>query len=126
MKQSLSILLSSVCIIFISSCASDSASKSAALPPPSAQGATTVTEEVQTSSTTSTETKEVVTPIDSGEEIPLSKLPMVNGHPVAIKTKWPGLVKSPYAQKKQLVDVSEFKAGDAARCPHTGKAFIVP
>ncbi len=65
-------------------------------------------------------------PTDTGEQIPLSKLPTKKGYPYAIKTKWPGLVKSPYAQDKTLVDVSSMSSGSPARCPHTGKIFIVP
>ena len=71
-----------------------------------------------------TETQQA--PTDTGEQVPLNKLPTKKGYPYAIKTKWPGLVKSPYAQDKTLVDVSTMSSGSPARCPHTGKIFIVP
>ncbi len=68
----------------------------------------------------------VTPPVDNGTLIPIDKLPKKKGYPYAIKTKWPGLVKSPYAQDKTLVDVSALSSGSPARCPHTGKIFIVP
>ncbi|MBI4024424.1 MAG: hypothetical protein HY360_05545 [Verrucomicrobia bacterium] len=77
----------------------------------------------------------VVPPTDdgSGQIIPLKNLPAKKlrgvAYPYAIKTKWTksdGLVKSPYAQDKQLIDVSKYAPGDPVRCPHTGKIFIVP
>lgn len=54
------------------------------------------------------------------------ELPTKKGLPYAIKTKWPGLVKSPYATDKTLVDVSTFPSGSFARCPHTAKTFVIP
>jgi hypothetical protein len=38
----------------------------------------------------------------------------------------PGLVKSPFAPYAGEVDVSGLKSGQAAKCPYTGKIFIVP
>jgi len=69
-----------------------------------------------------------ITPqIDNTTEIiPLKDLPTKDGYPYGIKTKWPGLVKSPYAQDKSLVDVSKFTPNTSAKCPHTGKIFVVP
>ncbi|MDD2706943.1 MAG: hypothetical protein PHV34_02955 [Verrucomicrobiae bacterium] len=66
------------------------------------------------------------TAADSNQIIPLDKLPKKSGYPFGIKTKWPGLVKSPYAQDKTLVDVGAMASGTPVRCPHTGKIFIVP
>jgi hypothetical protein len=80
---------------------------------------------VSSSTTTTTETS-VDVPTDTGKVIPIKDLPTKKGYPYAIKTKWPGLVKSPYAQEKTLVDVSTLTPGSPARCPHTGKIFIVP
>lgn len=71
-------------------------------------------------------------PTESGGSgsIPIKDLPTktVRGaaYPYAIKTKWPGLVKSPYAQDKQLVDVSANPTGTLMKCPFTGKIFVVP
>ena len=68
----------------------------------------------------------------SGEEgaepfqpIPLKDLPTKMGYPYAIKTKWPDLVRSPYAQDKFL-NISKFAPGSIARCTYTGKKFVVP
>ena len=52
--------------------------------------------------------------------------PVSRGYPYAIKTETAGVVKSPYAVDRALVDVSQFSTGDLARCPHTGKIFVVP
>jgi hypothetical protein len=38
----------------------------------------------------------------------------------------PGLVKSPFAPYAGEVDVAGLKSGQAAKCPYTGKIFIVP
>jgi hypothetical protein len=38
----------------------------------------------------------------------------------------PGRVKSPYAPYAQEVDVSDLPSGSLARCPYTGKVFVVP
>jgi hypothetical protein len=124
----------------LAGCASDKPSTSAKMPPPTPIP-TYVEPEVaptgETSTTTSTTTTvteqttaPVVAPTDTGSVIPLKDLPTKKGNgqsfPYAIKTKWPGLVKSPYAQEKTLVDVSTLSSGSFARCPHTGKIFVVP
>lgn len=62
----------------------------------------------------------------AGEIIPLSQFPKRKGYPVALRSKWPGLVKSPYAQDKQMVDISRFGPDSAVRCPHSGKIFFTP
>jgi hypothetical protein len=62
---------------------------------------------------------------DSGA-VDIDKLPKKKGYPYGIKTNTPGLVKSPYAPDKALVDVSRFQSGNFVRCPHTGKIFVVP
>jgi hypothetical protein len=38
----------------------------------------------------------------------------------------PGLVHSPYAPTKPPVDVRKLRKGAQAKCPYTGKLFIVP
>jgi hypothetical protein len=111
-------------------CASDQPKSSASMPPSdTAISETTTTTTETTTATTSTEpVTPVVVPTDNGSDqpIPLSKLPTKKGYPYAIKTKWPGLVKSPYAQDRTLVNVEGMTSGSPARCPHTGKIFIVP
>jgi hypothetical protein len=62
----------------------------------------------------------------AGEIIPLDQFPKRKGYPVALRSKWPGLVKSPYAQDKQMVDVSRFGPESPVRCPHTGQIFFTP
>ncbi len=62
----------------------------------------------------------------NGEIIPLDQFPKRKGYPVALHSKWPGLVKSPYAQDKQMVDVSRFSPDSPVRCPHTGQIFFTP
>ena len=118
-------------------CASDeeSRSKSATMPPPSIDtpGTTTTTTTIETTTTptqtpsgqTTTQTTTTTT-VDDGSPKPLSSLPTKRGYPYGIKTKWPGLVKSPYAQDKTLVDVNTYASGSPVRCPHTNKIFIVP
>ena len=61
----------------------------------------------------------------SFQPIPIKDLPAKKGYPYAIKTRWPGVVRSPYAQDKFL-DVSKLAQGSFARCRHTGKIFVVP
>lgn len=78
--------------------------------------------EDQTTTTTTTETTTTTT--DGAVDI--DKLPKKKGYPYGIKTNTPGLVKSPYAPDKALVDVSRFQSGNFVRCPHTGKIFVVP
>ncbi|MCC7518146.1 MAG: hypothetical protein IT578_03055 [Verrucomicrobiae bacterium] len=62
----------------------------------------------------------------NGEILPLDLFPKRKGYPVALRSKWPGLVKSPYAQDKQMVDVSRFPPDSPVRCPHTGQIFFTP
>ena len=125
MKQifalSLAIVVGS--LVFVGCESTESSSKSANVPPaPSVDTTgTTGSAPVAPDATVST-----TAPVDDGTIVPLEKLPKKKGYPYAIKTKWPGLVKSPYAQDKQLVDVSTMTSGTPARCPHTGKIFIVP
>jgi len=38
----------------------------------------------------------------------------------------PGLVHSPYAGEKQLVDITGLKPGQEVKCPYSGKLFRVP
>jgi hypothetical protein len=66
------------------------------------------------------------TPSTSDSGVDIDKLPKKKGYPYGIKTNTPGLVKSPYAPDKALVDVSRFQSGNFVRCPHTGKIFVVP
>ena len=79
----------------------------------------------QSSSTTTTTTTEQTT-TTSSEQVDIDKLPKKKGYPYGIKTTTAGLVKSPYAPDKALVDVSRFQSGNFVRCPHTGKIFVVP
>lgn len=44
---------------------------------------------------------------------------------IALKSL-PGYVQSPYTEPPQLVDVRGSVAGDAAICPYTQRAFIIP
>lgn len=110
-------------LVFVGCETTESASTSATLPAPTVDAGMPM-------ETNSAPVEAVMTtpPTDdgSGQIIPLEKLPKKKGYPYAIKTKWPGLVKSPYAQDKQVVDVSSMSSGTPARCPHTGKIFIVP
>ena len=101
----------------------EKSSTSASVPPSSGS-------EVSSTNSAPVETapQTVETPVDdgSGAIVPIKSLPTKKGYPYAIKTKWKGLVKSPYAQDKTLVDVSAMESGKPARCPHTGKIFYVP
>ena len=110
-------------LLLFTGCAASKPSTSATMPPPSEEVVTTTT---QTTTTETTSESVAVPPMDTGEMIPISKLPTKYGHPYAIRTQWPGLVKSPFAQDKKLVNVEGLASGTAARCPHTGKVFIVP
>jgi hypothetical protein len=119
------LLLLSVSLLF-AGCASDDPPRttSAVMPPPSIDDPVVSTTIVET-------TTETVKPVAPGTEtvtdpVPVKNLPTKKGHPYAIKTKWPGLVKSPFAQEKTLVDVGTLTPDSPARCPHTGKIFIVP
>ena len=95
------------------------ASKSASVPPPAPA-------ESQSTDLSTTTSDTAQPPADSGLIIPLDQLPKKKGYPYGIKTKWPGLVKSPYAQDKTLVDTGGIPSGKFVRCPHTGKIFVVP
>ena len=67
------------------------------------------------------------TSTDSSDgRVDIDKLPKKKGYPYGVKTSTAGLVKSPYAPDKALVDVSRFQSGNFVRCPHTGKIFVVP
>jgi hypothetical protein len=123
---------------FLAGCSSDKPSTSARMPAPATVEpevpAPTPVETPSVSASTSTSSTEssqsVAAPTDTGSPISLKDIPTkkINGvsYPYAVKTKWPGLVKSPYAQDKTLVDVSTLSPGSLARCPHTGKIFVVP
>ncbi len=113
--------LAVVSLVFVGCESTKPNNTSASVPPPSVDPSTTGTNAPPQDATVST-----TSPTDEGAIIPLDKLPKKKGYPYAIKTKWPGLVKSPYAQDKQLVDVGPMASGTPARCPHTGKIFIVP
>ncbi len=65
-------------------------------------------------------------PTEGSGAVDIDKLPKKKGYPYGIKTSTTGLVKSPYAPDKELVDVSRFQSGNFVRCPHTGKIFVVP
>lgn len=56
----------------------------------------------------------------------LGRTPAKKNYPYGIKSKWPGLITSPYAPDKTLIDCTTLKSGSLALCPHTGKIFIVP
>ncbi len=108
-------------VLFLSGCETTDAKKKSDNPPPPPET------EVPTSSAPVEPTPAPPVVDDgSGKTIPIKDLPTYKGYPYAIKTKWPGLVKSPYAQDQKLVDVSTLSANSPARCPHTGKIFIVP
>lgn len=120
--QALLLAAATASLIFVGCETTSSSTKASAEPPPS----------VDTTSTGSTN----AAPVDAsattppGEDtssatIPLDKLPKKKGYPYAIKTKWAGVVRSPYAQDK-FVNVEGHPAGTPVRCPHTGKIFIVP
>ncbi len=98
------------------------------MPTEGANEVSTTSDPAVPSAETATQQQQAQVPTDTGSDqpIPLKELPTKKGYPYAIKTKWPGLVKSPYAQDKTLVDVSNLASGSPARCPHTGKIFIVP
>jgi superkiller protein 3 len=57
-------------------------------------------------------------PLESKEPAPT--------YPAAVKSRFPGKVKSPYAEDKIFVDVLKFEPGTPVKCPHTGKIFLVP
>ncbi len=113
--------------LIFAGCATTEGPTTSANMPPSAGGEAS---SVETTTTTVETTSTTVEPLkDDGSDkiVPLLEMPKdKKGYPYAIKTKWPGLVKSPYAQTKTLVDVSSMASGSHARCPHTWKIFTVP
>lgn len=60
-------------------------------------------------------------PAGGTETDPVASLPF--GNPVPGR---PGMVNSPYAQKRQLVDVTGMSPGETVKDPYTGKLFRVP
>jgi hypothetical protein len=62
-------------------------------------------------------------PKESAAAAAVASLLLPEGLPMAGR---PGLVRSPYGQAHQLVDVSDLKVGDLVKCPFSGKAFRVP
>ena len=114
-------LIASLAIVGCSTTESSQPSHSANVPPKS-----TDSEVAGVAEQTNSAPAEITAPSDENASVPLDKLPKKKGYPYAIKTKWPDLVKSPYAQDKTLVNVSGLPSGSPARCPHTGKIFIVP
>ncbi len=94
------------------------------------------TESSSTSPSTTSETLPPSSPAltidDSHQLIPMESLPTkkVKGvdYPYAIKTQRARVVRSPYAQDEKFadIDVSGMEPGSLARCPHTGKIFVVP
>ena len=116
-----------VFVFLLLGCASDkSQSRSANIPPSVAEKPTSDAPGIDSVEANTTAASVPSAETGSEQPIPIKNLPTKNGYPYAIKTKWPGLVKSPYAQDKILVDVSTLKSDSPARCPHTGKIFIVP
>ncbi len=117
----------------LAGCASYKPSTSAKIPPSTTVGepeipysAGPAAQTIPPGTVDSTASPSVSAPIDTGSPIAIRDIPTKKGYPYAIKTKWPGLVKSPYAQDKTLVDVSTLSPGSFARCQHTGKIFVVP
>ena len=115
------------CSLLVLFFASDhkSRSTSATMPPP-AEGTSIETATSETSTPITPAVTGSSTTGNSEQPVPIKSLPTKKGYPYALKTKWSGLVKSPYAQDKIPVDVSGFVSGSFARCPHTGKIFVVP
>lgn len=124
--KSLSFIILLITSFLFFGCASNKPSTSATIPPAETSESTVSITESTTSSTQQQPAVQASTDTSSDEPIPLKNLKTKKGYPYAIKTKWPGLVKSPYAQDKTLVDVSNLAPDSPARCPHTGKIFIVP
>ena len=123
MKQILTpIFLAAVLALAGSGCGTMGGKEEASSPPPPPPAAER--QEAVTSSTTTTTT--TTTQENTSANVDIDKLPKKKGYPYGIKTNTPGLVKSPYAPDKALVDVSRFQSGNFVRCPHTGKIFVVP
>ncbi len=122
-SYSLALILSVTSIALLGCASSQPAGTSAKMPPSTSEMPTAVTSSDPSFQEGSIPTVDG----DTGQSIPIKDLPKgKGGYPYAIKTKWSGLVKSPYAQDKKVVDVSTLPSGSAARCPHTGKIFMVP
>ena len=118
MKKISNLFLACIMTLIASGCATDSSKEKSSSnppppPPPDEQAATTTT-------------GDATAPSDGSAAVDIDKLPKKKGYPYGIKTNTPGLVKSPYAPDKALVDVSRFQSGNFVRCPHTGKIFVVP
>jgi hypothetical protein len=64
------------------------------------------------------------TPVTSNSPTP-ANLPRRSAYGIPVPGK-PGLVKSPYAPSKGLVDVRRYRKGAEVKCPFTGKIFVVP
>jgi hypothetical protein len=120
--------LSFVLVVFflgLSGCTTTDSTKKS--PPPATSSNQETPTPTPPPATTDTTASAPTAPVDDGTIKPLDQLPKgKGGFPYGIKTKWPGLVKSPYAQDKTLVDVGSMSSGTPVRCPHTGKIFIVP
>jgi len=128
-SYNLSMIALAVSLVLTGCASSGAPSISAVMPPPTSEAlpdSTVANEEIKV------ELQDGVPLTDngSGQIIPLKDLPTktIRGaaYPYAIKTQWPGYVKSPYAQDKKLVDVSAFPSDTPVQCPHTRKIFIVP
>mgnify|MGYP001559268404 CR=1 FL=1 len=118
MKKISTLLLAFALTMIAFGCATDGArEKTAGNPPPPPPP-----DEQTTASDNGTQTGAT----DGSGAVDIDKLPKKKGYPYGIKTSTPGLVKSPYAADKALVDVSRFQSGNFVRCPHTGKIFVVP
>lgn len=119
MKKISNLFLAAVLSLVTFGCGTDKASdrSSSTPPPPPPPDAEATTSDSGSAASSSTE---------SNSTVDIDKLPKKKGYPYGIKTNTSGLVKSPYAPDKALVDVSRFQSGNFVRCPHTGKIFVVP
>jgi hypothetical protein len=117
MKKISNLFLAVVLSLVTFGCGTDKASdrSSSTPPPPPPPDAETTTADAGAAATS-----------DGDSTVDIDKLPKKKGYPYGIKTNTAGLVKSPYAPDKALVDVSRFQSGNFVRCPHTGKIFVVP
>ena len=117
MKKISTLFLALALTLVIFGCTTDSGGERRAgnpPPPPPPDEQTASTDGAQTGAS------------DGSATVDIDKLPKKKGYPYGIKTSTTGLVKSPYAPDKALVDVSRFQSGNFVRCPHTGKIFVVP
>jgi len=117
MKKISNLFFALALMIMTYGCATDSSKEKSASnppppPPPDEQAAASDAEQTGAA--------------DGSGAVDIDKLPKKKGYPYGIKTSTTGLVKSPYAPDKALVDVSRFQSGNFVRCPHTGKIFVVP